>query len=82
VLRHITRMDDEHLAWIDVKPEAMAVYNRTLQSELEAVVVWNSGACRDYYRHPSGRIVTQWPHSMGRYRDATSAADEAAYEAG
>jgi cation diffusion facilitator CzcD-associated flavoprotein CzcO len=81
-LRHIRRMEEQHLAWIDVKQEAMAAYNRTLQGELEAVAVWNSGACRDYYRHPSGRIVTQWPHSMGRYREATRVADEAAYEAG
>jgi cation diffusion facilitator CzcD-associated flavoprotein CzcO len=82
LMRHIGRMERERLAWIDVKPEAMAAYNRTLQQELEAVAVWNSGACRDYYRHPSGRIVTQWPHSMGRYRGATATADDAAYEVG
>jgi len=60
----------------------MAAYNRTLQRELDSVAVWNSGACRDYYRHPSGRIVTQWPHSMRRYRDATRVADDEAYEVG
>ena len=81
-LLHILRIDRQRLACIDVKPEAMAAYNQTLQSELEAVEVWNSGACRDYYRHPSGRIVTQWPHSMGRYRDATSVVDDEAYEVG
>ena len=75
-------MDEQRLAWIDVKPDAMAAYNRTLRRELDSVAVWNSGACRDYYRHPSGRIVTQWPHSMGRYREATSVADDAAYEVG
>ncbi|HEX4504116.1 MAG TPA: NAD(P)/FAD-dependent oxidoreductase [Alphaproteobacteria bacterium] len=81
-LRHIRRIKEQRLAWIDVKPDAMAVYNRTLQSALEAVEVWNTGTCRDYYRHPSGRIVTQWPHGMGRYRDVTGAADDAAYEVG
>lgn len=81
-LRHISRIDKQRLSWIDVKLEAMAAYNDTLQRELESVAVWNSGACRDYYRHPSGRIVTQWPHSMGRYRDATRVVDDEAYEVG
>jgi cation diffusion facilitator CzcD-associated flavoprotein CzcO len=82
LLRHIDRMDATRLAWIDVKPEAMAAYNLELQSDLDQVEVWNSGSCRDYYRGASGRIVTQWPHGMDRYRDMTSAPDEDAYEAG
>ena len=75
-------MDKARLAWIDVKPEAMAAYNRQLQSDLDLVEVWNSGSCRDYYRGASGRIVTQWPHGMDRYREMTSEADEDAYESG
>ncbi|HTJ64313.1 MAG TPA: NAD(P)/FAD-dependent oxidoreductase [Alphaproteobacteria bacterium] len=82
LLRHIQRMEAENLAWIDVKPEAMAAYNRRLQDDLEGVAVWNSGSCRDYYRTASGRIVTQWPHSMGRYREVTSISDAEAYENG
>jgi hypothetical protein len=82
LVRHLSRMEEQRLAWIEVKQEAMAAYNRALRRDLDSVAVWNTGACRDYYRHPSGRIVTQWPHSMARYRDVTSVADDEAYETG
>ena len=78
ILRHLQRMQREQLAWIEVKPGAMAGYNRRLQADLAAVGVWQSGA-RDYYRAASGRIVTQWPHGMDRYRELTSAIDDDAY---
>jgi cation diffusion facilitator CzcD-associated flavoprotein CzcO len=81
-LRHIRRMGDERLAWINVKPAAMAAFNRQLQQDLGRVTVWNTGTSRDYYRAPSGRIVTQWPHGMDRYREMTSAPDDDAYEVG
>ena len=32
-------------------------------------------SCNQYYRGPSGRIVTQWPHSMYAYRDRMVAPD-------
>ena len=60
----------EGLAWIDVRPEVMAAYNEQLQSDIDEVEVWQGG-CSTYYRVPSGRIVTQWPHSMARYRELT-----------
>jgi len=82
LLRHVQRLDQARLAWIDIKPEAMAAYNRQLQHDLAQVEVWNNGSCRDYYRTASGRIVTQWPHGMDRYREMTSSADEDAYESG
>lgn len=79
VVRHVLRLADEGLAWIDVRPEVMAAYNERLQHELDAVEVWQT-ACHGYYRHPvSGRIVTQWPHTMAVYRERTSAPDEDAY---
>jgi cation diffusion facilitator CzcD-associated flavoprotein CzcO len=80
LLRQILRMEKAGIAWIDVKPEVMAAYNRQLQSDLDRVAVWNSGSCSDYYRTASGRIVTQWPHGMDRYREMTSAPDGDAYE--
>ena len=78
ILRHLQRMTREKLAWIAVKPEVMADYNRRLQADLAAVAVWHSGA-HDYYRAASGRIVTQWPHGMDRYREITAADDDDAY---
>jgi cation diffusion facilitator CzcD-associated flavoprotein CzcO len=82
VLRQLRRMDEEQFAWIDVRPEIMADYNRQLQHDLDNVKVWSAASCRNYYRAPSGRIVTQWPHGMDIYRDRTSAPDPDAYETG
>jgi cation diffusion facilitator CzcD-associated flavoprotein CzcO len=82
IVRMVERMEAEGLAWVDVRPEAMAAYNEQLQRDLDEVTVWDAG-CHQYYRVPSGRIVTQWPHSMYEYRDRTSAPDPPdAYELG
>jgi cation diffusion facilitator CzcD-associated flavoprotein CzcO len=81
VLRQIQRIAKENLLWIDVKPEAMAEYNDDIQRELESIDMWQAG-CSDYYRSPSGRIVTQWPRSMPALEQALASLDEDAYEAG
>jgi cation diffusion facilitator CzcD-associated flavoprotein CzcO len=80
VLRQIERIAREGLAWIDVKPEAMAAYNARIQREIAAIELWQAG-CTDYYRAPSGRVVTQWPGSMPAMERALSSLDEDAYEA-
>jgi cation diffusion facilitator CzcD-associated flavoprotein CzcO len=79
VLRQIQRIEREDLAWIDVKPAAMAAWNEELQRELAAIAPWRAG-CHDYYRAPSGRIVTQWPRSMPAMEGALASLDEPAYE--
>jgi len=79
VLRQIQRIVSEDLAWIDVKPEPMATYNDEIQRELEEIAMWHAG-CSDYYRAPSGRIVTQWPRSMPELEQVLSDLDEQAYE--
>ena len=82
IVRTLQRMDSEGLAWVDVRPEVMGAYNEQLQRDLDEVTVWDAG-CHQYYRGPSGRIVTQWPHSMYAYRDLTAAPDPSdAYEVG
>ena len=80
VLRQIERLERERLAWIDVKPEAMAAYNEEIQREIAAIPAWQAG-CTDYYRAPNGRIVTQWPRSMPALEQALAGLDEEAYEA-
>ncbi len=70
VVRLLQAMDRERLAWIDVRPEVMAAYDEQLQLDIEGVETWQGG-CSTYYRVPSGRIVTQWPHSMSRYKEWT-----------
>jgi cyclohexanone monooxygenase len=80
VVRMLDRMDREQLAWVDVRPETVKAYDERIQRDLDEVTVWDAG-CHQYYRVPSGRIVTQWPHSMFTYRDWTTAPDpEGAYE--
>lgn len=71
-VRMLQHMEHEGIAAIDVRPEVMAAYNEDLQTDIENVEVWQGG-CSTYYRVPSGRIVTQWPHSMARYREITEA---------
>lgn len=79
VLRQIQRIERQDLAWIDVKPAAMAAYNEALQQRLDSIELWQAG-CTDYYRAPSGRNVTQWPGSMPELEQALATLDEDAYE--
>jgi len=80
-LLHIQRMTREGLAWVDVKPEPMAAYNERLQTEIAKIGVWHAG-CTEYYRAPSGRVVTQWPHTMGELRDSLSELELDVFEVG
>jgi cation diffusion facilitator CzcD-associated flavoprotein CzcO len=79
-LRQIQRIAREGLAWIDVKPAAMAAWNEELQREIAGIELWQAG-CTDYYRAPSGRNVTQWPRSMPAMEQALAPLDLEAYEA-
>jgi cation diffusion facilitator CzcD-associated flavoprotein CzcO len=75
----VRRLVDEDLAWIDVKPEAEAAYNEKLQEDIAKVEPWQAG-CSDYYRSPSGRVVTQWPGRMSELRQLLEAPDLEGYE--
>ncbi len=50
---------------VDVRRRAMTSYNRRIQSAMQGTV-WLSG-CSNYFRAPSGKVVTQLPYSGGRY---------------
>jgi cation diffusion facilitator CzcD-associated flavoprotein CzcO len=76
---HIQRIVDEDLAWVDVKPEAEALYNEEIQEAIGTVVAWQS-SCGAYYRSPSGRVVTQYPYRMADLRDALSTLEIDAFE--
>ncbi|MFK7897776.1 MAG: flavin-containing monooxygenase [Myxococcota bacterium] len=76
---HIERIASEGLAWVDVKADPMASYNTQLQEDIEAVEVWGAG-CNGYYRSPSGRVVTQWPHSMSAFGEQLKEIDPEAFE--
>ncbi len=80
-LRHLARMERDDLAWIDLRHEVLDAYNANLQREIAAIAPWNADVA-GYYRADSGLNVTQWPDGMQRYKDMTSAPDDAAYECG
>ena len=80
-LRLIDEAERAGVDWIDVRREVMDDYNVSLQEELERVEVWKSGA-NDYYRSPSGRIVTQWPHAFAVYQERVSKGDLSSFETG
>lgn len=66
VVARLKEMERGQAAIIDVRREAMDAYNEALQADLNGVEVWQA-SCSNYYRTPSGRIVTQWPHTMDEY---------------
>ncbi|MDT7765622.1 MAG: hypothetical protein QOC63_5042 [Mycobacterium sp.] len=53
---------------MDVRPEAEHRVNEKISAELERTI-WPQ--CDSYHRSPTGRIVTQWPHSQLDYARAT-----------
>lgn len=66
-VRQIKSVDERGDAWLSLKSEKMGTYNASLQHDIEAVDVWQ-GTCGGYYRGNAGFIVTQWPHTMDRYK--------------
>ncbi len=78
-LRQIQRIASEGLAWLDVRRDPMERYNEEVQQAIGRIEVWQAD-CNGYYRSASGRIVTQWPHSMSEYRERSANADAAAFE--
>jgi cyclohexanone monooxygenase len=79
LVRQIERMDAEQIVWLDVHRDVMDRYNVEVQQDCLGIDVWQA-SCSGYYRSPSGRIVTQWPHTMSEYRDRTGRPDDNAYE--
>ena len=71
----------QRLAWLDVRKEAMDVYNEGIQKAIEAVTVWQA-SCNHYYASASGRIVTQYPHSMTTFKNEARGVDPSVFEVG
>jgi len=77
-IRQIDRLEREGLAAIEPTRAATDAYNDRLQRDIDAVEVWQAD-CLGYYRAPSGRIVTQWPHGMARYAQQMRDVDPEAF---
>jgi cation diffusion facilitator CzcD-associated flavoprotein CzcO len=54
--------------YLDVRPDVEHRFNERISADLERTI-WTR--CDSYYRSPTGRIVTQWPHSELDYAKAT-----------
>lgn len=81
IMRQINRIQDEDLAWIDIREDVMRAFNEQLQRDIANVDVWQAACGNDfYYRAQSGRFVTQWPHSMDEFRARTSRPNPEEYE--
>ena len=82
VMRQISRMDDENLAWMDIRPEVMDRFNDQIQKDIDEVDVWQANCGHDFYYRagPNRRFVTQWPHSMDDFTAATTAPDADTFE--
>jgi len=46
----------------------MADFNDEMQRDIAKIVAPQAG-CTEYYRSPSGRIVTQWPHATSQLKN-------------
>ena len=80
-VKTIRAMDAAGIDWVDVKRDVMDEYNAQLQADLDGVEVWKGG-CSHYYLAESGRMVTQYPHSMFDYRESVAEPDLEEFETG
>ena len=63
-------LDDMAMAGVravDVKREVHDTYNVEIQRAMEGTV-WLAN-CNNYYRHPNGKVVTQFPYSGTTFVD-------------
>jgi cyclohexanone monooxygenase len=65
VMSALRTMKRRRVRALDVRPRAMRRYNRKIQAAMDGTV-WTAG-CDNYFRLPSGKVVTQLPYSGGRY---------------
>ena len=67
------------IASIDVRQDVMDTYNVAMQRDINAIEAWRVLGSK-YYRSASGRVVTQWPHTMTTYKIRTSVPDMEAFQ--
>lgn len=69
-LRAVKRMMTERVTAIDVRPRFEAAWNRWLDSKIEGTS-WTMA--NNYFKAPTGKVVTQWPYGNELYRLLTKA---------
>ena len=77
-VRHILDvLGDRGARTVAVTPDAQRRYNDEIQADMVGKV-WL--ACTNYFRHPSGRVVTQLPYSGTQFFERTRAMIDDDYE--
>jgi cyclohexanone monooxygenase len=79
IMRALRSMTRRRFGALEVRPRVSRRYNRRIQAAM-AGTVWTSG-CNNYFRTPSGKVVTQLPYSGGRYWLRTRVFDRWRYRA-
>lgn len=78
VMGCIEALRRRNLRWLDVKPSAMADFNRELRRELDKSV-WATG-CTSWYKTEGGKITNNWSDFTLRYWWRTRRPKLAAFE--
>jgi cyclohexanone monooxygenase len=79
VMRALRLMTRRGLGALEVRERVSRRYNARIQRAM-AGTVWTAG-CGNYFRTPSGKVVTQLPYSGGRYWLRTRVFDRLRYRA-
>jgi cation diffusion facilitator CzcD-associated flavoprotein CzcO len=66
------------VAAVEVRPEAQAAYNQTIQRRMRGTV-WTTGGCASWYLDAHGHNTTLWPTFTWRFRRATRRFQPAEY---
>lgn len=81
IMRQIKRMDQDKLAWIDVRSEVMTAHNEQMQKDVKEIDVWQAACGGDYYyRSPTGRFVTNFPGTMDDFAAQMQRVEPEAFE--
>ncbi len=78
VMACVEALRKRRLRWLDVKPSAMAEFNRELRRELDKSV-WATG-CTSWYKTDGGKITNNWSDFTLRYWWRTRRPKLAAFE--
>jgi cyclohexanone monooxygenase len=79
VMRALRSMARHRYGAVEVRRRVSERYNRRIQAAMDGTV-WTAG-CNNYFRMPSGKVVTQLPYSGGRYWLRTRIFDRWRYRA-
>jgi 4-hydroxyacetophenone monooxygenase len=70
---------EREAAMIDVREEPFEAYNARVDAE-HAALVWTHPGVKNWYRNKAGRVVTNSPWPLSKYRNLTAQLDLADYD--